>query len=137
MNPNINLREFILQNHSFMVMKDIIDETGATRYAIVKMFEELGIEPISQSQYMENAVLSMKDYLTAVECAKKLDIHESHVHAICRKLNICMLKKSLPKTEIVSPKGLISKSLHTVRIASDNHFDPLRFMGFKRNEGDQ
>lgn len=118
-NPNIDLRAFILQNHSFMTVSDIVEETGSYAVAILKVFDELGLKPISAKDQTKQLILTYKDRMPLEAFCKKFNVGAANIKNIARELGVnFMLPPPEEKTAIASDtikRSTIAERLATVR----------------------
>jgi len=116
LNPNIDLRTFITQNHSFMTIMDIIEETGADHAAVTRMFKKLELQPINKT---EQLVLVMQHHcskLTMAQFCEKFEYSGYWVHKIASTHGILFLEKPLQNEQV--PHKTIAERLRSVRMDS-------------------
>lgn len=118
LNPNIDLKSFIAQNHSFMTVIDIIEETGASYATVSRLFKELQLEPIGKRDQLALLMQDNSLKLTMKEFAEKFGYRDDYIRDLVRERGITFLEIPLPKIVNEGPVS-ISERLATVKTAGE------------------
>lgn len=114
--PILNLEAFVLQNHAFMTLADMEEETGFTPSKFYPIFSKLGVRPIGQRQKINNFI--MEHYRTKSKkwMMKVCNMSDSQINTYYHELGISEPKKSVaPEVRVKTGKS-VSQILSNVYV---------------------
>lgn len=102
------IKQMILAHHEHLTQGDLAEECGCSAATISAYSKELGIKPITGAQQSMTFVQDMHTKKTIKEIAAILEVEESYVEILLRKLGLECIKKPAAVESITSPKRKIT-----------------------------